>query len=186
LYGIDLVGPVGKISSWQARQEGGLTAEQFQLDWENRQALCPEGKPARTWSESQEEGGPVVQVRFAPADCEACSRRSHCTRSPQGRILKLRPHSALLREARQQQHTAAFQQEYAPRAGIEGTIAEAVRAHGARVSRYLGQSKTWLQETLLAAAINLERAARWLMGDRPETTRISRFMALAPTQAMVG
>jgi hypothetical protein len=61
---------------------------------------------------------------------------------------------------------------------LEGTISEAVRKHGARKSRYAGMQKTWLQELLLASAINLQRAARWLMGDKPVVTRRSRFATL--------
>jgi septin family protein len=38
-----------------------------------------------------------------------------------------------------------------------------------------------------AAAINLERVARWLMDERPEATRISPFAVLAsPTGSKMG
>jgi transposase len=81
-------------------------------------------------------------------------------------------------KARQYQQTPEFATLYAQRAGIEATISEAVRKHGARVSRYLGLKKTWLQQILLAAAINLERATRWLRGIKPKSTRTSHFATL--------
>ncbi len=68
---------------------------------------------------------------------------------------------------------------YARRAGIEGTISQAVRAFGARRSRYAGIAKTHLQQVATAAAINLDRLAAWLAGRPQETTRTSRFAALA-------
>jgi transposase len=186
-YGVELWGPVATDSSWQAKETGGFTAERFSIDWAQQRASCPEGQWASTWSESQDEyGHPVVLIRFPAAQCQACASHSRCTHSPRGRSLYVRPHFTVLAMARQRQRTDSFWQEYAQRAGIEGTISEAVRAHGARVSRYSGQAKTWLQETLLAAAINLERAARWLMGERPKTTRVSHFMALAPEGGLAG
>ncbi len=183
LYQVELVGPAPVDLSWQARESPGFTAEHFALDWVHQQATCPTGQRATGWSTSQDEHGhPVVQIRFPAVACQACASRSRCTRSAEGRSLRLRPDFTFLAAARRRQQAEAFWQTYAGRAGIEGTIAEAVRHHGARISRYIGQAKTWLQETLLAAAINLERAARWLMGERPKTTRLSHFMALAPVR----
>lgn len=68
---------------------------------------------------------------------------------------------------------------YGQRAGIEGTISQAVSALGLRQARYRGLAKTHLQNVATAAAINLSRAARWLMGESPETKRIAPFAALA-------
>ena len=46
--------------------------------------------------------------------------------------------------ARQQQTTEAFKRAYARRAGVEGTISQAVRAADLRHSRYIGGAKTGL------------------------------------------
>ncbi len=48
------------------------------------------------------------------------------------------------------------------RAGIEGTISELVRAHGARRARYCGLAKNQLQALFIATAANLKRLARTL------------------------
>lgn len=68
---------------------------------------------------------------------------------------------------------------YARRAGIEGTISQAVRAFEARQSRYRGLAKTHLQQLATAAAINLDRLAAWMIGRPKAPTRTSRFAALA-------
>jgi transposase len=59
------------------------------------------------------------------------------------------------------------------------TIGQAANDKGARRARYRGLERTHLQHLATAAAINLERVARWLMGERPEATRISPFAVLA-------
>jgi transposase len=43
------------------------------------------------------------------------------------------------------------------RAAIEGTISEAVRAHGLRRNRYRGLEKTQFQAYFTGAAMNLKR-----------------------------
>ena len=45
-------------------------------------------------------------------------------------------------EARQRQQTAEFAARYAPRAGIEGTLSQGIRAFGRRKARYRGLAKT--------------------------------------------
>ena len=67
---------------------------------------------------------------------------------------------------RTEQVTPAFQQRYALRSGIEGSLSEGIRRHGLRRARYRGQSKTQLQATAIAAAINLVRIRQMLQRTR--------------------
>ena len=181
-YGIHLIGPVADDTSWQARQSDGLTADQFQLDWNQHRAICPEGHPSVYWSEAANEyGQAVVHIQFPKNRCLACPARARCTQATNtGRTLHLSLHFDAILHRRQEQHTDDFKTIYAARAGIEGTISAAVRSHGARRSRYIGQSKTTLQEFFMATAINLKRTARWLVGDRPKGTRPPGLSCLAP------
>jgi hypothetical protein len=97
------------------------------------------------------------------------------------RQLALRPrveHEALL-QARQRQTTTAFAARYAPRAGIEGTMAQAVVGYGARRARYRTLPRVHLEHVALAAAISLQRLDDWWTGTARASTRISRFAALA-------
>jgi hypothetical protein len=84
----------------------------------------------------------------------------------------------MLKQAREREKTEPFKEKYKRRAGVEGTVAQAVNALGARRNRYRGLARTHLQHIATAAAINLRRIAAWLMGDRPGMTRLSPFAAL--------
>jgi transposase len=80
--------------------------------------------------------------------------------------------------------TDAYTTAYAKRAGVEGTLSQAVRAFGLRQSRYVGQVKTHLQHILTATAINFVRVSNWLAALPRGKTRRSPFVNLmAPTVA---
>lgn len=85
-----------------------------------------------------------------------------------------------LTAARERQTTTDFKRRYAKRAGVEGTISQAVGAFGLRHCRYLGLAKTHLQHIATAAAINLSRLFNWLRAVPRSQTRQSRFAALKP------
>jgi transposase len=82
-------------------------------------------------------------------------------------------------EGRRYQKTQEFKERYAKRAGIEGTISQAVYAFGMRRCRYRGLAKTHLQHVLTACAINFERVVNWFNEKPRAQTRKSRFAALA-------
>ena len=177
---IPLVGPVAAEANWQARVPDGYTTERFAVDWQAHTATCPEGQPAVRWREYQPaQGAPAVLVRFAKAACAACTARTRCTHDEAGRQLQLTRGADVLRAARAYQQTPAFRAAYAPRAGIEGTLSLAVSTYGLRHTRYLGLAKSNLQASLTAMAINLDRAAAWLVGKRPATTRSPGLACLA-------
>jgi transposase len=183
-YGVTLIGPVSPGGNWQAGLPDGITQDQFRIDWAEQFAVCPNGQRSARWSSTTNAAGSTtVSIHFAKAVCEACPVRQRCTKSTQtGRSLRLGPNYAVLQAAREQQQTAAFRLKYALRVGIEGTISAAVRQHGARRARYIGQTKTHTQALLTAIAINLRRTALWLMGMRPSTTRPAGLACLTPTQ----
>jgi len=182
--GVRLVGPLRDESSWQARSPGGLTSAQFRLDWAQQVAICPQGQRSRSWSlHDNADGQPVVDIQFAPPVCAACPVHERCTRGAAGRTLQLSIYHDAILAARQEQQTAAFQQAYTLRAGIEGTVSETVRAHGARETRYIGLAKTYLQALLTAIAVNLKRAALWLMAKSRSHTRAPGLACLAPQLA---
>ena len=73
-----------------------------------------------------------------------------------------------------------WRQQYARRAGIEGTLSQAVGRFGLRRCRYIGLGKTALQHTFTAIALNLARIDAWLTGKPVAKTRTSTFAALQP------
>ena len=183
-YGLHLLGPVRPDVSWQAQANTGYALTDFAIDWEAKRVSCPRGATSSAWTPTTDAWhNPVIRVTFAQKDCRECEARPLCTRrATTPRQLGLRPqeqHEAL-QTMRQQQQTEAWQKQYAKRAGIEGTISQAVRGFGLRECRYIGLAKTHLQHALTAAAINLARLDAWFTGQKRAQTRVSRFAALRP------
>jgi transposase len=182
-HGIDLVGPVRPDVSRQAQRGQGDDVAAFAVAWAAGLVTCPQGRTSTAWVPHEDQwGNQVISVKFARSDCLQCGHRACCTRSPTApRHLTLRPeaeHEALQR-VRQEQTTAAWQERYHGRAGIEGTLSQGVRAFELRRCRYLGLAKTRLQHLATGAAINLARIAAWVDGRPRAPTRVSRFAALA-------
>ena len=90
------------------------------------------------------------------AACLGCPLRARCTTAAKGKTLRLHQHDALLRAARQQAETAAFQTVYRQhRPMVERSIAWLTR--GNRRLRYRGvaNNDAWLHHRI--AALNLRR-----------------------------
>lgn len=185
--GVDLVGPARPDSSAQARMEGGLTADQFEVDREKKQARCPAGQISVEWRERKEEGRKVTHAHFDPTVCSCCAHYKQCVATdkdePRGRSLTLREHHEIVQARRREQKTEAFQRRYRPRAGIEGTLSEMGRAHGLRQARHRGLAGVHLRDMMVAAATNLKRAARWLADVALEGTRGPCLRRLAAAAA---
>jgi hypothetical protein len=153
----------------------------FTVDWDNQQVTCPQGTVSRTWSPARQDGIDKIIIKFPRAACQPCPARARCTTATRtGRQLGIRPrpiHEALA-AARAEQATTAWRQQYAIRAGVEGTIAQATHVTGIRRARYLGLDKTRLEHNAAAAAINLIRLDAWWTGrplDRTRTTHLQRL-----------
>ena len=126
----------------------------------------------------------MITVQFSRTACRTCCQRTHCTKSEFiPRKLTFRPQDQfqVLELARQRQQTLAFKDKYKQRAGIEGTLSQAVRVGDIRYARYAGLAKTHLQHLATAAGINLARITAWLMEVPKAQTRSSRFMSLKPS-----
>lgn len=185
-YKVDLIGPVPPNPSWQSKDEQAYDLSWFAIDWGNQRVTCPQGKQSTRWHLRQTpEGTPMIDVKFRHADCAACPQGARCTKSKGGRPggLNFRPKEQyqILQAARQRQGTDAFKALYQKRAGIEGSISQAVQAFGLRRTRYVGPAKTHLQHLATAAAMNLTRLAAWLDSVPKAHTRQSRFLALKPS-----
>lgn len=180
--GIDLTGPKRPDTSWQAKMEGGYDQAKFVIDWDNMVATCPEGKTSIHWKEGKTATGrPNIHFAFSLPACAACQSRHLCTKAKKmGRHVTVQPQKTyeIQKAARERCASEDFKELYNRRAGIEGTVAQAVRGKNMRYTRYRGLLKTHLQHLGTAAAINLQRVASWFMGDLPKGTRTSPFAAL--------
>jgi transposase len=182
-YGIDLVGPMRPDVSWQAQQPDTFDLSHFQIDWSARQVTCPGGKTSYYWKpQTGSRDNPVIEIQFRKSECGPCSLRSLCTRSktgPRNLTVPPQPIFEALHAARARQQTQDFKLTYNQRAGIEGTLSEAVNPLDMRRSRYLGLRKTRLQHIATSLALNMTRLFAWLTNRPLAMTRISPFAALA-------
>ncbi len=183
-YGVTIVGHGADDPSWQARAGAGFDKGSFDIDWERQVVTCPAGQQNISWlPNTYPKNGVVFEARFARKDCTPCPFRPQCTRSKtEPRIIGLqtREQHEALQAARRRQTTEEFRTQYAARAGVEGTHAQAIRRCGLRRCRYIGQAKAHLQHVLTAVAIDLVRLSEWWAGTPPAGTRCSRFAALKP------
>ncbi|MCZ4103791.1 IS1182 family transposase [Streptomyces sp. H39-C1] len=167
-HGIDLVGPLPPDFSWQTRTPDAFDLARFTVDFDQRHVTCPTGAVSRNWRESiSADGLPTVQVTFRQPDCTPCPQRARCTRSTvNARSLTFRPRQQFeaQQRLRAEQATDAWREQYALRAGIEGTMAQASRRCDVHHARYKGLAKTHLQHVLTAMALNLVRIDAWLTG----------------------
>ena len=131
----------------------------------------------------------VVKIKFSTKDCGPCPHRTQCIRSRKAsprRTITVRPQDQYeaLRAAREREQTDAYAKEYARRAGVEGTLSQAVRRCGLRRSRYVGLARTHLCHVLTATAVNFVRIGEWLAGTPRAKTRHPPFSTvLAPAAA---
>jgi transposase len=192
-YDIELICPMRPLNIWQSRTESGFDISQFTIDWENQKVLCPQGKVSVYWKETTRSGQKRILAKFLKSDCQICPSKNLCTRrrvyGHRELTFSLQEEHMALQEGRRYQKTPEFKERYAKRAGIEGTISQAVYAIGMRRCLYRGLAKTHLQHVLTACAINIKRVVDWLE-EKPRAvsrrrrllfaqTRKSRFAALA-------
>jgi transposase len=189
-YQVDIVGPAMPDTSWASKAPERLDHSQFLIDWQTKETVCPAGHKSTDWGHIPDRHGkPSLRIRFPLRLCRACSLHEQCT-PVSAKVLILRPDEAsytALLLARQRQQTPAFRKLYALRAGIEGTIAQAVRTCEMRRARYIGSQKLRLQAFFTACAMNVLRAVDWMKEAKHACPPISRFARLvaATKQAAV-
>jgi transposase len=169
-YQVDVVDPVSLAPSWQRHSGEGYEVNEFDIDWHAQYVTCLGGRSSINWNKAHDgAGNEVIYVRFNWAECKRCELRQHCIQAKnRGRSLTLRlqPYYEALQRARLRQTGEEFKQQYALRAGVEGSLSQGVRAFGLRKSRYIGLAKPHLQHEALAVALNLVRGLAWLEGKK--------------------
>ena len=183
-HGIERLGPVRPDVSWQVKAGQGFDLAAFVVDWESKKVICPTGQTRVDWTPTRDHwGNDTIHVGFHRPTGAVCSRRPLCTRAradPREITLRPRPLHEALQTVRSQQATEAWRARYGKRAGVEGTLSQAVRAFGLRRCRSIGLAKTQLQHVFTVIAVNVARVDAWLT-ERPwAKTRRSAFASLAP------
>jgi transposase len=144
--GIEFCVKVPQVSN----SSGGYTKEEFHVDVNNGKIICPNGCIKEFDSEKvkQRKG---ATVKFDAATCNQCPHKEQCTKSQNGRTMRINPYEDRIQEQREYQKTEAYKSDYSKRANGERTIAQLTRG-GGRESRYIGKKKTKWQ--LIMASIN--------------------------------
>jgi hypothetical protein len=173
--GRELIGPAQPA----LQKDGRFGAQDFQINVEERTAVCPAGKINTQCSRLEEEASGKVSYRFEfSTHCHNCPVRERCLGKEQRhRTLVVGEHHTALQARRQEQKTEPFKARMKHRNAIEGTQSELVRAHGLRRARYRGLAEVKLQNYFIGAACNVKR---WL---RREAWKIQQAAATLSAQA---
>ncbi len=181
IHQIDIIGPALPDTSWSSKGAERFDHSEFSIDWELKSVICPAGQKSRDWGNIPDRHGkPSLRIRFPLPVCRSCPLHAQCTPSA-AKVLILRPDKQsyeALQENRKRQETPEFRALYAKRAGVEGTVAQAVRTCKIRRSRYIGQKKLNLQAFLTATSMNVLRACHWVVEEKHAIAPSSRFAKL--------
>lgn len=183
-YEVELISPAQDHHSWQKQTPDAFAADAFIVNPTDLTMICPAGHTSHRATAAHDKAGfPILKFLFRLSHCSACPLKPRCTRRPQ-RIVAIRDlaHWQVLQAARRYQTTADFKERYKARAGIEGTLSQAVGAFELRAARYVGLKKTHLQNLASATALNLNRLFHWFAQRPLAKTRVMPFaqLALAP------
>jgi transposase len=184
LHGITLVSPMLLDHSAQARAGAGYDQASFTIDFDARQATCPQGAISSSWSPASQRGTDAIVVSWPRTTCKPCPAKTLCTKGSR-RHLSIRPREEYqaLAEARARLTTQEWKTTYAARAGVEGTMRQTTHVTGIRTARYRGLPKTTLEHTVAATAINLIRLDAYWTGHPLDRTRSSHLTRLDFTTA---
>lgn len=171
----ELIGPAPAAPD---NNGGRFTTEQFQVQVEERTAVCPAGHQNTQCSRLEEQESGKVTFRFEwSAHCTECPLRPQCVGPKQKhRTIVVGEHHTALQARRMEQQTHSFKERMKHRNGIEGTQSELVRGHGLRRARYRGLVKARLQNYFIGAACNVKR---WI---RREVWKIQQAVLRATAQ----
>lgn len=163
--GWELVGPAQPSAS-RAGLQKEYRIEAFDISISERKAVCPDGKISTNCSKLTEEKSGKVAYRFEfGSQCQNCVHKAMCVPSAQlHRTILVGAYHEALQQRRRDQQSEEFQLQMHQRNAIEATISELVRGHGMRRARYKGFAKVDLQNQLIAAACNIKRWFRKLLG----------------------
>jgi hypothetical protein len=152
-YGVELISPIpGRkpekdLSSFVFNQENGEIEQ------------CPSGNTP--YKIKHNKKGSITAI-WSQETCDSCSIKDKCPviQSKQGYRLNYKKNDVRTILRRQEEQSAAFQEKYRYRSGIEATNSRYIQMTGARRLRYRGLPRVDYAATLKALGINMFRAAK--------------------------
>ena len=194
-WGVTLVTPLLADTSRQARAGAGYDRASFTIDFDTEQATCPQGQTSTWWNPVTQRGTDAIVIKFAAATCRGCPVRDavhplHLTegRPPAHRATRARSTTPSSPPG-PPRTPRDWQARYARRAGVEGTIRQAVAVTGMRRARYRGLPKTQPRTRVLRDRTQPDPPGRLLerapagpdqnQPPHPPRTRTGRLIELA-------
>ncbi|MFC9082480.1 transposase [Streptomyces sp. NPDC057062] len=174
------MGPVGLDTCHENHEGEHFTQSAFTVDWKARKVTCPEGKISASWSDSERaaelssRGCTSLPRTAAVAPCaKSAPRRRTANGAAACLSLLPRDQQEAVEARRREQLTDEWQQRYNIRAGVEGTISQAVRRTHIRRTRFTGLPKAHLSHVFAATTVNIIRLDAWLTQTPIGQTRTS-------------
>ena len=146
---------------WNSSSGPYFTPEHFQLVDEGRVCICPAEEETRTRSRNRHDTG--WKFYFPPSVCTACPLMAQCMQAlpaKSGRCVGMNDFTAEYRAARALAQTEAYAQVRKEHPRIERKLAEIVRYHGGRRTRYRGRWRVAIQYLLTALVVNIKRIVK--------------------------
>lgn len=134
--------------------------------------VCPAEEETRARYRNRHDTG--WQFEFKRSQCQACQLLDQCMAklpAQHGRKVNKNDYEAQYRAARELAKTAAYAQVRQEHAKVERKLAEIVRFHGGRRTRYRGGWRVAIQYLLTAMVVNLKRMVKLLFGDAQGAAR---------------
>ncbi|MEU3070976.1 hypothetical protein AB0935_19905 [Streptomyces sp. NPDC007027] len=83
---VELVGPVKASGAWRSKEQTCFTRDDFTIDFDQRQVICPNGETSHIWLEPPAMA-PYTVARFRPYQCNPCPDRPACARGTAARTV---------------------------------------------------------------------------------------------------
>jgi len=169
--GITLVAPVVVQTGRNARH-GTFGPGKFTVDWQAGTARCPAGQTSRSMRPDKRG---LVTFAFSRRHCRPCPIRDQCTLAGPNVPRRITIHPEPVHQARMTaqrvQDSDQWRTTYNVRAGVEGTVSQAVRGPDLRHARYRGLTKTHVQNVITGMALNITRLGAHFLKPEPALTR---------------
>lgn len=136
--------------AWSFPQSDLFTKADFEIDLESALVRCPQGQEAPI-------RGQLAQ--FKAETCHGCPQRARCTKSKQGRSIRIHEQEQMLLSLRELQRTSEGREKLRERVEVEHSLAHVCQRQGPR-ARYLGVRKNTFDVRRTAVIVNLHTIDR--------------------------
>lgn len=162
--GVEVFVPPREFSSYQGPY---FTPADFHLEEEGALLVCPGEEETR--SRYRSVRGTGWQFYFKLSQCRSCPLLAQCMEklpAAHGRTVIKNDYETEYQAAWELSQTPRFAQVRREQTKVERKLAEIVRFHGGRRTRYRGRGRVVIQYLLTALVVNIKRMVRLLFPDQ--------------------